>query len=209
MIATNNVQYKYPESQQLSFPEIFIKEKEQWLLKGSSGSGKTTFIHLLAGILTPTRGSVSINSVLLENLNQSGLDRFRTKNVGLIFQKHLFIHSISMYQNVLIPRKYGGGNSDKNQIYQLMDDLDIAHLAGNKPIHLSQGELQRFSIARALANKPKVVIADEPTSSLDDVNCRRFIELVQKNCEQHGATLLIATHDARVEKHFKHIIRLN
>lgn len=209
MIETKNVHYDYSESHNLSFSDIFIKKREQWLLKGKSGSGKTTLIHLLAGILTPTRGSVSINNVLLENLNQSRLDKFRAKTVGLIFQKHMFVHSLNMHQNVFIPQSYAGGNSDKKHVFQLMDDLGITELAGKKPFQLSQGELQRFSVARALANKPKVVIADEPTSSLDDENCQRFIELIRKNCEQHGATLLIATHDARIETYFEHIIRLN
>lgn len=209
MIETRDVGYTYSESSNLSFDDILIEEREQWLLKGKSGSGKTTLIHLLAGILTPSQGSVSINNVLLEKLSQSGLDSFRAKNVGLIFQKHLFISSLNMYQNVLIPQTYAGGNNDKDLIYELMDGLGINKLAGKKPFQLSQGELQRFSIARALANKPKVVIADEPTSSLDDDNCERFIELIRTNCEQHEATLLIATHDARIEMHFEHIIRLN
>ena len=209
MIETRDVGYTYSENEHLSFSDIVIREGEQWLLKGESGSGKTTLIHLLAGILTPTQGSVSINGVLLQNLNQSGLDRFRAKTIGLIFQKHLFISSVNMYQNILIPQRMAGGDTDKKRIYQLFDELNIATLAGKKPNHLSQGQLQRFSIARALANKPKLVIADEPTSSLDDKNCLRFIELIKKTCEEHGATLLIATHDARIEAKFKHIINLN
>ena len=114
-----------------------------------------------------------------------------------------------MYQNALIPQRMAGGGTDKKLIYQLFDELGITKLAGKKPPTLSQGELQRFSITRALVNKPKVVIADEPTSSLDDENCRRFIEIIKRTCEHYGATLLIATHDARIEVHFKHIIRLN
>ncbi len=208
MIETKNVCYKYSESNNLSFSDILIREGEQWLLKGKSGSGKTTLIHLLAGILTPTQGSISINNVQLEKLSQSGLDSFRAKTVGLIFQKHLFMNALNMYQNVLVPQTYAGGNSDKKLIHQLMDDLGIAKLAEKKPFQLSQGELQRFSVARALANKPKVVIADEPTSSLDEESCQQFIELIRKNCEQYGVTLLIATHDVRVEEHFEHIIRL-
>ena len=210
MVETRNVSYKYSESQNLSFSDISIKEGEQWLLKGKSGSGKTTLIHLLAGILTPTQGSISINKVLLESLNQYGLDKFRAKTIGLIFQKHLFINSINMYQNVLIPQRVAGGQADKKRVYQLFEELNITTLAGKKPAQLSQGELQRFSIVRALINKPKLVIADEPTSSLDDENCQQFIELIRKNCEEHGATLLIATHDARIELQFNHnIVRLN
>lgn len=127
----------------------------------------------------------------------------------MIFQKHLFVQSLTMLQNVGLPKSFSGKSSDKNRIFQLMNDLGITPLADKKPFELSQGELQRFSVARALVNKPKVVIADEPTSSLDDKNCERFIELIKKNCDQHGATLLIATHDARIESHFNQIIRLN
>jgi putative ABC transport system ATP-binding protein len=209
MIETNKVQYQYAESEEISFPDLSIKEKEQWLLKGSSGSGKTTLIHLLSGILSPSQGSISINGELLQNLNQSRLDQFRAKNIGLIFQKNLFINSLNMYQNLLIPQQLAGENSNKQSIQQLLEDLNIAPLAQKNPSQLSQGELQRFSIARALVNSPKLVIADEPTSSLDDDNCQRFTELIRTNCEQHGVTLLIATHDARVESHFENIIRLS
>lgn len=209
MIETRNVCYKYSKNETLTFSDVLIKEGEQWLLKGNSGSGKTTLIHLLAGILSPTQGSVSINGVSLENLNQSGLDRFRAKTIGLIFQKHLFINAINMYQNVSLPQQIVCGKVDKKQIFHLFDALNISILAFKKPGELSQGELQRFSIARALVNKPKLVIADEPTSSLDDDNCLQFIELIKKNCEEHGASLIIATHDARIDSQFQHAIRLN
>lgn len=209
MIEIKNVQYKYHESDIISFPDISIKQGEQWLLKGKSGSGKTTLIHLMAGILSPAHGTISIDGCELGNLNQAGLDSYRAETVGLIFQKNLFIKSLNMLQNLLLPQDCAGGNKDKKHISQLIDDLEIAHLAKKKPSQLSQGELQRFSIARSLVNKPKLVIADEPTSSLDAENCELFINLISKNCEQNEATLLIATHDARVETHFKHIIRLN
>lgn len=209
MIETKNLGYSYSESQNLSYSDIFIKEGEQWLLKGKSGSGKTTLIHLLAGILMPTSGSISVNGIMLQNLHQSGLDKFRAKNIGLIFQKHLFISAVNMYQNVLIPQQMTGVQSDKKLIDQLFEELDIAALAKKKPSHLSQGELQRFSIARSLVNKPKLVIADEPTSSLDDENCLRFVELIKRTCEEHHATLLIASHDARIESQLKHMINLN
>ncbi|MCG8698182.1 MAG: ATP-binding cassette domain-containing protein [Bacteroidales bacterium] len=209
MIETKDICYAYSKGQNLSFSDISIKEGEQWLLKGKSGSGKTTLIHLLAGILSPTKGSISINGVLLQNLNQPGLDKFRANNVGLIFQKHVFISSITMFQNVLIPQQLTGIEHNKALINQLFEELNISALARKKPNQLSQGELQRFSIARALVNKPKLVIADEPTSSLDDENCLSFIELIKKTCKEHDATLLIATHDARIESQLKHIIRLN
>ncbi len=209
MIEIRNVNYKYSGSRNLSFPDLLINEGEQWLLKGKSGSGKTTLIHLLAGILKPTQGTIKIDNLILNKLNQSRLDRLRADTIGLIFQKNIFLNAVNMYQNAIIPQEMSGKDFDKQTIHQLLDDLGIKDLAKKKPAHLSQGELQRFSIARALANKPKLVIADEPTSSLDDENCRLFIQLIKRICLQHGVTLLIATHDARIEEHFKNSIQLN
>ncbi len=208
MIQTDSLQFYYDKKYPLTFSDLHVKDGGQCLIKGVSGSGKTTLIHLLSGILTPTRGNVSINQVSLMTLRPAALDQFRAQTIGLIFQKHLFIQALNMFQNVCLSQQIAGNQSDKEHVNQLFNELKLSHLMRKKPYQLSQGELQRFSIARALANKPKLVIADEPTSSLDDENCQRFIDLIRESCLQYGATLVCATHDARIESSFNQIVRI-
>ncbi len=209
MIHTQSLQYKYKEGKHLSFPDIMVQSNDQWLLTGKSGSGKTTFIHLLAGILSPLSGDIIVHNTNISKFKQSGLDKFRAKNIGLIFQKNLFINSLNMFQNLLITQKVAKAKTDKQFIEHILDELHITELSTKKPFELSQGEQQRFSIARALVNKPKVVLADEPTSSLDDENCNRFIELIKTTCLHYNAALLIATHDSRLKQYFKNSISLS
>ena len=120
----------------------------------------------------------------------------------MVFQKSYFIDALSMHKNLLYFAELSGNRVDKGFVDKLLSDLDISDLAHNKPATLSSGELQRFSIARAMINQPGIILADEPTSSLDDDNCKRFIELIMGICKNYDATLLVATHDARLKKEF-------
>jgi putative ABC transport system ATP-binding protein len=208
MIYTKDLAIDYKGGKQFLFKDISIAKGQQWLLKGGSGTGKTTLLHMLSGILSPSSGNISINDVHLNQLSQAALDKFRANSIGLIFQKNLFISSLNMYNNLVIARKLADKAIDKNTIIQLSDELGISKLIDKKPHALSQGELQRFSIARALINEPKVILADEPTSSLDDTNCERFIDIITNVCKQHEVTLLIATHDNRFNVQFQNTIQL-
>lgn len=208
MISTKDLTIDYKRGKQLSFQDIQINKGEQWLLKGNSGTGKTTLLHMLSGILCPSSGTIIVNGINFNQLNQSKKDTFRANTIGLIFQKNLFVSSLNMYNNLVIARKLAGQSIDKKAILQLTDELDISALCDKKPFELSQGEQQRFSIARALINQPKVILADEPTSSLDDTNCQRFIDTITKVCKQHDVTLLVATHDNRFNTQFKNTIHL-
>ena len=199
MICTKNLRIEYKGRKSLNFQDISINKGEQWLLKGDSGTGKTTLLHLLSGILSPTSGSIEINDVLINELSQSENDRFRAETIGLIFQKNLFVSSLSMYNNLVVTQKLAGTVIDKEYIAHLTDELNITELINKRPHELSQGEQQRFSIARALVNQPKIILADEPTSSLDNTNCQRFADIISKVCNTHGVTLLIATHDNRLD----------
>jgi len=209
MIHTNALQFKYPDAGMLGFRDISLLTGEQGLIKGMSGSGKTTLLHLLSGILTPESGTILIDNVPVNKLSGQQKDLFRAKNIGLIFQRNLFIQSVSMYQNMLLAQGVAHSGADKEILIEVFEELGIGHLSNKKPHQLSQGEQQRFSIARALVNKPKVILADEPTSSLDNVNCLKFTQLLKGVCEKYRITLLIATHDARLEQAFNHIIELN
>ncbi len=209
MIVTKDLKIEYSGSKQLSFQNLSINEGEQWLLKGDSGTGKTTLLHLLSGILTPTSGSIKVNGVYINELGQSENDQFRAKNIGLIFQKNLFVSSLNMLNNLSVAQKLAGSNVDEEYIHHLTDELNITKLIHKRPHELSQGEQQRFSIARALVNQPKIILADEPTSSLDNSNCNRFADIISQVCTMHKVTLLIATHDHRLDSRIDNLINLN
>lgn len=208
MLEIRGLQFSYKKGNVFRFPDFNIAKGEQVAVTGNSGSGKTTLLHLVAGILKADSGSVILNGADIQKYNQPEKDRFRGKNIGLIFQKHFFIQSVSMKDNLLLAQNLPGLDVDKVFIDSLMDELEIAHLSIKYPSQLSQGELQRFSLARSLANKPILLLADESTSSLDDLNCERFVSLITATSQKHQTTLLVATHDARLKRHFAKVIQL-
>jgi putative ABC transport system ATP-binding protein len=179
MLSTHSLQFQYPSGTPFTFPDLQCKSGENLLILGESGSGKTTLLHLLSGILTPQSGYTDVNGIKLNQLKDTERDAFRGKQMGMIFQKHFFMEGLSVFENLKAAQKLSGSAADISHVEQLMDQLGISHLSYKKPYKLSQGEQQRFSIARALANKPSYVLADEPTSSLDDRNCEKFIELIR------------------------------
>jgi putative ABC transport system ATP-binding protein len=209
LVKTEKLTFCYPSSGiEYAFPDIQLEKGENLLLTGKSGSGKTTLLHLLAGILIPTGGSVVIDGVTTGALRAHEMDQFRGKKIGLIFQENYFIESLSVMNNLTYTSILCGLKPDKVHIGNLLRELDIAALSGKKPGKLSRGELQRFSIARALVNKPVVLLADEPTSSLDDENCGRFADLMKQVSVSHGLSLIVATHDGRLKPGFTNSINL-
>jgi ABC-type lipoprotein export system ATPase subunit len=208
MLSTQSIIFKYPYGTSFSFPDLQCKPEENLLILGESGSGKTTLLHLLSGILSPQSGDVDVDGVNLNQLKVTERDAFRGKHIGMIFQKHFFMEGLSVFENLKAAQKLSGSTTDINHLEQLMDQLGIFSLSHKKPYKLSQGEQQRFSIARALANKPSYVLADEPTSSLDDRNCEKFIELIRLPLIDKPVSWIIATHDGRLKKYFSTIYEL-
>lgn len=209
LIETENLSFRYPSAEQeYLFPDIRLAKGENLLIAGNSGSGKTTLLHLLSGILSPSAGTVSIDNITTGTLKAHEMDKFRGEKIGIIFQENYFIESLSVLNNLSYISTFCGLKPDKTYIENILKELDIAKLSGKKPGRLSRGELQRFSIARALVNKPVVLLADEPTSSLDDDNCKRFIELMKQVCGSHSLSLIVSTHDARIKSEFKNCITL-
>lgn len=141
-------------------------------------------------------------------LNRKSIDKFRGQNIGIVFQKPHFIASISILQNLLLTQSLAEKPRNKTEIMAILDGLEISHRASAKPSQLSQGELQRASVARAVLNKPRVILADEPTSALDDESCEQVVELLQKTAAELGAALLIVTHDGRLKDIVEHQIIL-
>lgn len=209
MLQTKDLQFSYDGKTFMRFPDITCQKGERWLLLGQSGSGKTTLLHLLGGLRTPRYGDVIIAGQSLRQFSQSGRDRFRGRNIGIVFQTAHFVRSLNVEENLMLALSLAGQTVPKGYIKKLLERLNVGHKIKAKPDTLSIGEQQRVAIARALVNRPAVILADEPTSALDDKNCDEVIALLEQQAQQEGATLLIVTHDGRLKDKFSNTITLN
>ena len=209
MLATKDLEFAYDQANSFKFPDITCEQGSHWLITGPSGCGKTTLLHLLAGLLRPTSGEVTINGQDISRLKSAKIDKIRGKRMGIIFQKPYFISSLTVAENVKIARYLNGLKESDIEVAAVLQKLNIGDKFSSRPQELSQGELQRLSIARALINNPAVILADEPTSSLDDDHCREALLLLKEQAEREQASLLIVTHDHRLKSYFSNIIQLN
>ncbi|MFN0291095.1 ABC transporter ATP-binding protein [Pedobacter helvus] len=202
MIAIKSVSHQYGAEQTITFADWQVNNGEQWLLLGQSGSGKTTLLHILTGLLKPTRGEIKINDTNIYTLSSKKIDQFRGQHIGIIFQKPHLIKSLNITENLILAQTFAGLTTNKVRIEEVLASLDMAHKKNAYPQELSQGQLQRVTIARAVINKPTLLIADEPTSSLDDKNAEAVLALLKEQSELNQATLVVATHDKRVKDAF-------
>ena len=173
------------------------------LVLGPSGCGKSTLLHLIAGLLRPTQGQIRVAGRDLAALGPAELDRLRGQQIGIVLQNLHLIAAITVRDNLRLARSLAGLPDDEARIGQLLAELHLTGLAGARPRELSQGEAQRVAIARAVINRPALILADEPTSALDDANCAAVVMLLRRQAEASGATLVIATHDQRLKRHFE------
>ena len=207
MIKTKDLEFNYDNQVFFKFPNINLKSKEDLLIIGSSGIGKTTLLHLLAGLLNSNSGSIELFGKELNQLSSHQLDRFRKNNIGIVFQRPHFVNSLTVKENLQLAQ-YIGNKKNNNRIDSILKNLNILDKSNKKTNLLSQGEKQRASIALAIVNSPKLILADEPTSSLDDSNCSNVIKLLKKQATEYGAQLIVITHDSRLKKHFNKSIEL-
>ena len=208
MISIKAVSHTYKNAASISFKDWQINDGEQWLLLGGSGSGKTTLLHILTGILTPTQGEVKIRDTAIYQLSPKKLDQFRGQNIGIVFQRPHLIKSLTIGENLLIAQSFAKLPESQLRIDEVLTSLDILSKKNAYPSALSQGQLQRVSIARAVINRPALLIADEPTSSLDDQNAAAVLQLLLEQSGLNQATLIIATHDQRIKNAFTHTYNL-
>lgn len=208
MISIQAVSHSYVPSMPISFKDWQINKGEQWLLLGDSGSGKTTLLHILTGILKPQSGKVIMNDTAIYELSAKALDQFRGRHIGIVFQKPHLIKSLTVNENLLLAQNFAHLPENQERINEVLESLAIADKKKAFPNELSQGQLQRVSIARAVINKPELLIADEPTSSLDDRNAHAVLELLLQQSALNQATLVVATHDKRVKDAFTHTYSL-
>ncbi|RMG28498.1 MAG: ATP-binding cassette domain-containing protein [Bacteroidetes bacterium] len=209
MLQTSDLTFSYNEHTTFRFPDIQCREGEHLLILGQSGKGKTTLLHLLAGFLLPGSGRILINETDIGRLPPAGRDHFRGRTIGIVFQRAYFVSALNVQDNLLLAQYLAGEAQDKSRIRQLLTRLNMDHKLLQKPYRLSQGEQQRVGIARAMLNRPKVILADEPTSALDDLHCQEVIHLLKEQAAEAGASLIIVTHDQRLKEAFQHQIVLN
>jgi putative ABC transport system ATP-binding protein len=208
MLETRHLQFSYDGKKTLDFPDITSARGEQWLLLGQSGSGKTTLLHLLGGLLSPKKGSIKINDKDISILRGAALDHFRGQNIGIIFQTAHFVRALTVEENLLLAQELAGNKRDKSMVHNFLQKLNLSHKLKSRPDELSVGEAQRVNVARALINKPSVILADEPTSALDDRNAEEVIQLLETQAKEVNSTLLIVTHDGRLKNYFRNQIQL-
>ena len=208
MITTAGLSYQYKSGQLLSFKDLSISKKDHVLIIGRSGCGKTTLLHLLSGLRRPDSGQVVIMDQDISSMEVSKVDRFRGNHIGMIFQVPHFIRSLTVLENLILAQSLAGSNMDRAHCRSLLEELNIGEKADKHTDELSVGEQQRVAIARALVNRPEIIFADEPTSALDDENTEKVIQLLKRQAEHHGATLIVVTHDQRLKDNFKHHIAL-
>jgi len=207
MLKTKELEFNYENQMFFKFQNIDLKSNENLLIIGDSGVGKTTLMHLLAGLLKSNSGSIKLFDKELNLMSPSQLDSFRKNNIGIVFQRPHFVNSLTVKENLQLAQ-YIANKKDNNRIEDILKNLNIFNKSNKKTNQLSQGEKQRASIALAIVNSPKLILADEPTSSLDDNNCAKVIELLKKQATDFGAQLIVITHDSRLKKHFKNTIEL-
>ena len=167
------------------------------LIRGPSGIGKSTFLNLLSGIDLPDKGEIWVDGVDITKMSENERARFRLEKVGLVFQNSNLIEDLNVVENIALPLKLAG-KKWRDKVNELLKYFNIEHLKYSFPPSLSGGEQQRVAIARAMANDPEIIIADEPTSNLDDENTENIVNLIKRVNEEMGVTVVIATHDPRI-----------
>lgn len=208
MITTDNLQFLYTKGVGFHFPDISLDKSETLLITGGSGKGKTTLLHLLGGLLRPQTGTITIEGTDIATLSKKKLDRFRGENIGLVLQQSHFVASLTVLENVVLASWLATGKQATDKAKLLLDQLGLADQMDKLAAQLSIGQQQRASIARALINSPKLLLADEPTSSLDDENAAVVAGMLSSLALQYGSALIVVTHDQRLKERFNNQITL-
>lgn len=185
-----------------------VREQEFVAIIGKSGSGKSTLLHMIGGLDTPTDGTVIVDGMNLEKMNHEQLALFRRRKVGFIFQQYNLIPDLNIYDNIIFPLELDGVQIDTNFIEELLETLNIADKKEMLPAMLSGGEQQRVAIIRALATKPAIILADEPTGNLDTLASHDVIGLLKVLARQYQQTLIVITHDPDIAQMAERIVRI-
>jgi putative ABC transport system ATP-binding protein len=202
VIQTRSLRHHYADGPTLSFDDVDVPQGGLLLLRGRSGTGKSTWLALAAGLLSVQSGEMRVAGQSLGALTRSGLDAWRARHLGFLPQKLHLSQALSVEGNLALVYFAAGLRTDRNAIGEALARLGVAHLAGRKPSQLSGGQAQRVALARSILMRPRVILADEPTASLDDEAAADALGLLHDCARETDATLVIATHDARVQAAF-------
>ena len=216
VIELHNLHYRWKGQTHdtLAIAELHVAAGEHLFIRGASGSGKTTFLNLLAGILHPASGSLNILGHALQSMNHSARDRFRADHMGVIFQQFNLLPYLSVRENVQLPchfstrRKQQAGDMQATT-NRLLEHLGLDSKLWERPVtDLSVGQQQRVAVARALIGSPELLIADEPTSALDTDTRDGFLDLLFKEAAAQGSTIVFVSHDPHIASHFPRVVDL-
>jgi putative ABC transport system ATP-binding protein len=202
MIKTSALQFAYPGAAPLHFPDVDVPQGTTLLLRGPSGSGKSTWLALVAALVPPIAGSLEVAGQNLTALSRVQADAWRARTLGFLPQKLHMSAALTVAENLGLAFWAAGVAQDRRRIDAALAAVGVAELADRLPAQLSGGQAQRVALARAVLMQPRVIAADEPTASLDDDAAREGLQLLHSTAQRYGATLVIATHDARVAHFF-------
>jgi ABC-type lipoprotein export system ATPase subunit len=208
MFVLSGIERRYGASMALRIDRWEARAGERWLLAGPSGSGKSTALALLTGLLRPTAGTILVAGQDLGELRGSALDRWRGRTIGFVPQRLHLVPGLSVLDNLLLAQYLAGRRSDADVAREALASVGMSDFLERQPAMLSQGEAQRVAVARAVVNRPALLIADEPTASLDDEHAARTLRLLTAHAAICGATLVVASHDGRIRHAFDQRIDL-
>jgi len=189
----------------LDVERLTLERGEQAVLRGRSGCGKTTLLNCIAGLTTVDSGTIEINGRDVTRLPEAARDRFRAGHIGFVFQTFNLLPGFSALENVMLGMAFAGGRADAERARQLLADVGLSHRLTHKPRALSVGEQQRVAVARALANRPVLLLADEPTANVDPAHQQQIIDLLREACRREQVAMLLVTHATEVASQFDRV----
>jgi ABC-type lipoprotein export system ATPase subunit len=214
MLSVENVRksYREPDGSRLpilDLPKLAVAAGEQVVIRGRSGGGKTTLLNIIAGIATPDEGRVVIKDIDITRLAESARDRFRARNIGFVFQTFNLLDAFSALENVMLGMTFTGQPRDSGRASQLLERVGLGHRLTHKPAALSVGEQQRVAVARALVNRPALLLADEPTANVDPAHQQQVVDLLRQVCRDENVAMLLVTHSPEVAGQFERVEHLD
>ena len=192
----------------LDIRRFVIDAGEQVVLRGQSGCGKTTLLNCIAGLTTVDSGQIEVNGRDVVRLPEATRDRFRASYIGFVFQTFNLLPAFSALENVMLGMTFTGGKPDEGRARDLLEQVGLGHRLTHKPRALSVGEQQRVAVARALANRPVLLLADEPTANIDPAHQQQVIDLLRSACERETIAMLLVTHSPEVSQQFERVEQL-
>lgn len=192
----------------LDIPQFALQSGEQVALLGPSGGGKTTLLNVISGITVPDAGTVTIDGVEITRLHEVGRDRFRAQKVGFVFQTFNLLPAFTALENVLLGMSFSGKKVDRRRAIELLEKVGLSHRLDHRPARMSVGEQQRVAVARSLANRPSLLLADEPTANVDVKNQTTILDLICTACRDNNVSLLMVTHSLEVAGRFSRVEKL-